>query len=133
MRGIFVFGVEILEHSLLNFLLKYFCLQISETSISNFLEAYMKNFSEETVFPKLHMLEWLTVDKVKLHKRGLGFFGEQGVYQIHHCTHLIRHTQLFQYAWWSCEENRTTCEGSQYSHKSGSWKLEINVRGPYKR
>ncbi|XP_070551521.1 uncharacterized protein [Ptychodera flava] len=45
---------------------------------------YRRHFPTESVFPKLHILEDHVPQRIKLTKRGLGFYGESGLEAIHH-------------------------------------------------
>jgi hypothetical protein len=49
------------------------------TSIEDFMSYWRKNWPNETVSPKMHMLEEHMVPFVKKWKLGCGFYGEQGM------------------------------------------------------
>ena len=54
------------------------CIMYTESSITVVNEYWRKTWPNETVTPKMHLLESHMVDFIKKWKVGLGFYGEQG-------------------------------------------------------
>lgn len=55
----------------------------TELSIAAYMEYFRAHFSDETVTPKMHLLEFHVVPFIKKWRVGLGFLGEQGGESVH--------------------------------------------------
>lgn len=63
---------------------------IAELTIESYVAYFRKEFPEETVPPKMHMLECHAVPFMRRWKVGLGFHGEQGGESVHARLNSIR-------------------------------------------
>lgn len=55
---------------------------LTENTIAAYLEFFRKNFPQESIPPKMHILEDHVIPFMKKWKVGLGFLGEQGVESV---------------------------------------------------
>lgn len=51
---------------------------LSATAINEFMDCWRTNWPDETVSPKMHMLEEHMIPFLEKWKLGCGFYGEQG-------------------------------------------------------